>query len=322
VDKIPHSDKWGSFYSAYSPIQDSNGNIIGIVGVDFNANWYEDTLDSHRAIAIIITMVALTIGIVLSFIIFSKNRKSFTSVFDSISDLNKAIEKFDYMIMQSSINKLDMLPENESEVLKTLATGEGSKRHSINEYDALSDGINSISNKFIKYIKYMDTQIYIDPATLVNNKAAYRLKRKEIDDSISKGNANFSMAFFDINGVKKIYTNFGFELGEKYLFECAKLLKSVFGKENVYHVTGDEFIVIIDNATYTDMKNSFAKFENEVKQFNVLNKGKISLSVAKGRVTFNPETHKNYRQVFIEVENACRINKEAYYRNSNALEHK
>ena len=224
--------------------------------------------------------------------------------------------------MQSSINKLDMLPENESEVLKTLATGEGSKRHSINEYDALSDGINSISNKFIKYIKYMDTQIYIDPATLVNNKAAYRLKRKEIDDSISKGNANFSMAFFDINGVKKIYTNFGFELGEKYLFECAKLLKSVFGKENVYHVTGDEFIVIIDNATYTDMKNSFAKFENEVKQFNVLNKGKISLSVAKGRVTFNPETHKNYRQVFIEVENACRINKEAYYRNSNALEHK
>lgn len=322
VDKKPHSDKWGDFYSAYSPIHDPDENIIGIVGVDFNANWYNDKLDSHRAIAIIITMVALTIGIVLSFIIFSQNRRRFTSVFNSISDLNQATEKFDHMIMQSSIKKLDMLPENESEVLKTLATGEGPQKHSTNEYDALSDGINSISNKFKKYIEYMDSQIYIDSSTLVNNKAAYRLKVKEIDESINKGTANFSIAFFDINGVKKIYTNFGFELGEEYLFECAKLLKFVFGKENVYHITGDEFIVIIDNATFTDMRNLFAKFDDELKQFNVLYKDKISLSVAKGKVTFDPETHKNYRQVLIEVEDACRRNKEAYYRNTNVLEHK
>jgi len=59
----------------------------------------------------------------------------------------------------------------------------------------------------------------------------------------------------------------------------------------------------------------------ELKQFNVLNKDKMSLSVAKGKVTFDPETHKNYRQVFIEVEDACRRNKEAYYRKTNVLEH-
>ena len=50
-----------------------------------------------------------------------------------------------------------------------------------------------------------------------------------------------SAAFFDINGLKKTYTHFGFEIGEKLIFECAVLLKSVFGKENVYHITGDEY---------------------------------------------------------------------------------
>ena len=35
VDKKAHSDEWGRFYSAYSPIRDSEGNVVGIVGVDF-----------------------------------------------------------------------------------------------------------------------------------------------------------------------------------------------------------------------------------------------------------------------------------------------
>ena len=37
VDEVPYSDAWGTFYSAYSPVLDSSGNVAGIIAVDFSA---------------------------------------------------------------------------------------------------------------------------------------------------------------------------------------------------------------------------------------------------------------------------------------------
>jgi len=68
VDKEPHSDEWGNFYSAYSPVFDSKGEVAGIVGVDFNADWYDSMMISHKAVVIIVSMIVLTIGIALAFL--------------------------------------------------------------------------------------------------------------------------------------------------------------------------------------------------------------------------------------------------------------
>ena len=68
VDRVAVTDEWGRFYSAYSPIFDSEGNVVGIVGVDFDADWYDGELNSHKAIVITLSMIALTIAIALIFI--------------------------------------------------------------------------------------------------------------------------------------------------------------------------------------------------------------------------------------------------------------
>ena len=313
VDKEPHTDEWGRFYSAYSPIYDSDGNVAGIIGVDFDADWYDGVLNSRTAVAVIITMVALTIGIVLSFIIMSQNRKRFSTMLRRLSELELETKQLDQIIMQSSIKRLDLLPESESKVLKTLANGETVAHHSIDEYDAVNTSIESVYNKLHSYLRYVESGVYIDDTTGVKNKAAYRNKIKELDEQIKAGDAVFSTAFFDINGLKKIYTHYGFEAGEKLMFECAVLLKSVFGKENVYHITGDEYIVIMDKKQSWEMSDYFAKFEKALKQYNDEHVQENNLSVAKGSVTFDPEKHKNYRQVFIEVKEACDKDKDKYY---------
>ena len=299
VDKKPHADEWGRFYSAYSPIYDSEGNVVGIIGVDFDADWYDGVLNSRTAVAVIITMVALTIGIVLSFIIMSQNRKRFSTMLRRLSELELETKQLDQIIMQSSIKRLDMLPESESKVLKTLANGETVAHHSIDEYDAVNTSIESVYNKLHSYLRYVESGVYIDDTTGVKNKAAYRNKIKELDEQIEAGNAEFSAAFFDINGLKKTYTYFGFEAGEKLMFECAVMLKSVFGKENVYHITGDEYIVIMDKTQSWEMSDYFVQFEAALKQYNDEHIKENTLSVAKGSVTFDPEKHQNYRQVFI-----------------------
>lgn len=67
VDREACEDKWGRFYSAFSPVMDSKGNVAAIVGVDFNADWYEKLLSSHKGVVITLSMIVLTLGIVLSF---------------------------------------------------------------------------------------------------------------------------------------------------------------------------------------------------------------------------------------------------------------
>ena len=60
VDQKPYEDSWGRFYSAYSPVYDSEGKVAGIVAVDFNAEWYEKQFNSSFKAAAVLTMIAMT----------------------------------------------------------------------------------------------------------------------------------------------------------------------------------------------------------------------------------------------------------------------
>ena len=68
VDKVAVTDEWGRFYSAYEPVWDSDGNVAALVGVDFDADWYDGELNSHKAVVVILSMIALTIIIGITFI--------------------------------------------------------------------------------------------------------------------------------------------------------------------------------------------------------------------------------------------------------------
>ncbi len=59
VDEVPYSDAWGEFYSAYSPVFDSEGNVAGIIAVDFSADWFEGQLISQTRSTIIVHVILL-----------------------------------------------------------------------------------------------------------------------------------------------------------------------------------------------------------------------------------------------------------------------
>ena len=70
VDKVPYTDQWGSFYSAYSPVFDASGKVAGIVAVDFSVSWFESQLSSQTRQTvlgyIVILIISLVVGAVLS----------------------------------------------------------------------------------------------------------------------------------------------------------------------------------------------------------------------------------------------------------------
>ena len=70
VDEVPYTDKWGEFYSAYSPVFDSEGNVAGVVAVDFAVDWFEDQLSAQTRSTIssylIILIFCLLVGGILA----------------------------------------------------------------------------------------------------------------------------------------------------------------------------------------------------------------------------------------------------------------
>ena len=71
VDEVPYTDQWGEFYSAYSPVFDAEGNVAGIVAVDFSVNWFEDQLSYQTRSTVIgyliVLFISLLVGDFLSF---------------------------------------------------------------------------------------------------------------------------------------------------------------------------------------------------------------------------------------------------------------
>ena len=317
VDKESYEDAWGRFYSAYSPVFDSDGEIAGIVGVDFNAEWYDGKLNSNIAVVVIITATTMLMGIVLSAIILSQNRREFAGLMKSLEKLDSEMNKLDVTLVELHAKKLDMLPQNEVQLLKTLAAGEAMKQPVREDYDALYTGIDAVYNKFERYVKYMESKTYTDETTGVCNKIAYKQKISALDEAISAGEASFSVAFFDVNNIKRIYTKYGFDAGEALMYKCASLLKKVYDKECVYHVTGDEFIVIIEHDDDFDMTGYFTRFDEAVEHYNAGAEEDKKLSVAKGQVRFSPKEFNDYRQVFSAAKAACDADKAEYYKNLN-----
>ena len=62
VDEVPYSDAWGTFYSAYSPVLDSSGNVAGIIAVDFSAGWFDAQLSAQTRSTIVSYFVILLIS--------------------------------------------------------------------------------------------------------------------------------------------------------------------------------------------------------------------------------------------------------------------
>ncbi|MCR4611829.1 MAG: response regulator, partial [Lachnospiraceae bacterium] len=87
VDAKPYEDVWGKFYSAYSPVFDSQGNIAGIVAVDFSADWYEKEVSKQTLIIIFVSAFGIVVGLMLTFYIAAKIRRRLAAISSDMSEV-------------------------------------------------------------------------------------------------------------------------------------------------------------------------------------------------------------------------------------------
>ena len=154
-----------------------------------------------------------------------------------------------------------------------------------------------------------------DALTGIGNKAAYFDRVKEIESKICAGLTEFSVAVFDLNGLKAINDSCGHECGDMAIVDTANLLIGVFGKENIYRFGGDEFIAVEENVSSDDMHALFARLDLCLIEENATETAyRTPLSISKGYTTFVPDIDTDYNKVFKRADEAMYRDKAEYYK--------
>ena len=186
------------------------------------------------------------------------------------------------------------------------------------ELGNLADSVRDMAHELREYISYIHTQAFMDAMTGVGNKSAYMDQMTLLNRKIDEGMADFAVAVFDINGLKRVNDNYGHEVGDMLITDAAAAIGEIFGIENTYRIGGDEFIVILENTVPEEMDVYFTKLNKYIEDFNRDNTGyDFPLAVSKGYAFFDDGTDTEYKTVFKRADEAMYHDKEQYYRGRN-----
>lgn len=145
VDEKPYQDQWGRFYSAYSPVRDSAGRIVGLVCVDFRADWYDEQLSHSSRTVLLFSVVSLAIGASVALAITAGMRgrlRTLNEEFDALSDDVDAL-------MSEIAADAGVAPG---------ASSERKKKRSPDELDGFGDRIRSMRSAVQSCVNYMRAQ--------------------------------------------------------------------------------------------------------------------------------------------------------------------
>ena len=92
VDEEPYEDKWGRFYSAFSPVFDSKGEVAAIVTADFNAKWLEDQIAQNRRTVLVACLIFMLISMVITFLLTGQYSREMQGIRSNLNDLAEDME--------------------------------------------------------------------------------------------------------------------------------------------------------------------------------------------------------------------------------------
>ena len=301
VDDKPYEDRWGRFYSSYSPVFDSKGNIAGIVAVDFSADWYDKQISDIIMSIAIICIMTITLGVFIVLMIASKSRKEYLSLYKELNDLSNGIEALSNELSQ----ELGATVGNE-----LLHKSHDIESRSFDEMNAIGDKIHDLQEYMRKQVTIIRSKAYVDESTGLENRTSYLSYIESINDCIQRNEIEFAIAMFDINGLKEINDALGHDVGDNAISKIAEILKQTFENEKIFRIGGDEFVVII-KADSNDMEKYFNLFDGILAKAN--EKDDLVVDVSKGFAIYDNEYDRSYRRTFVRADYAMYADKKAYY---------
>ena len=134
VDAEPYEDEWGRFYSAFSPVFDSDGRVAGVVTADFNATWYEEQMEQGQRTTILASILSMAISIAITFFLTGQYSRELGSIRTSLSELSEDLEGLTAEFSEETGGKAPPAPPGEEDSIQALAARISGLRDDLRQY--------------------------------------------------------------------------------------------------------------------------------------------------------------------------------------------
>jgi len=300
VDKEPYKDRWGRFYSAYSPVFNSAGKVAGIIAVDIDADWFDEQLRHHLYLICIACAASLLAGGFIVFIVTGRLRKRFAFL---NSEMNRLADDVDELATE-----LHFVSETKQVLEELTSPGD--------DFALFESKLKFLREELQNYITEAHSMAYTDLLTGLGNRNAYTKTIKRLNTQIVVGTADFSVAVFDINGLKQANDKFGHEFGDLMITTISDILKDSLSTNMIYRIGGDEFVAILGNSDEHAFDQVFESIKQKLDEMgNVLSDGEkqVPLGVSKGAAAFIKDSDTDIKAIFHRADEAMYADKAAWY---------
>jgi diguanylate cyclase (GGDEF)-like protein len=179
----------------------------------------------------------------------------------------------------------------------------------VSEIELLNTAFENMATSLHEREKELRFTANRDSLTGLRNTTSYKRWVAEFDKEIANKTANFGIAVFDLNQLKKTNDTYGHDVGDKFITTAAKVISDVFKRSPVFRIGGDEFLAILRHRDLEDCENLFAQFDLECAKTFIEEMGEIPISIARGFARFEPEQDLRFNDVFKRADNAMYENK-------------
>lgn len=180
------------------------------------------------------------------------------------------------------------------------------------EIGMLATTMNTLIHNLGEYIEELNNLAYADALTSIQNKNAFDLRAKELQQRIEnpEDHPEFAIVILDCDNLKEINDAYGHDKGDIYLRNSCRAMTRVFQNSPIYRIGGDEFAAILLDEDYKNrdaLKNAFGHCCGEFYSFAKEPWEKIRVSI--GVAAYDPEIDKSFQDVMVHADHKMYENK-------------
>ena len=171
------------------------------------------------------------------------------------------------------------------------------------EKEAVTEELkNALAREKKHYKELLDARVlaYKDSLTGVKSKLAYAEFESEKNSDIQNGrNLDFSVAVFDVNGLKEVNDTLGHERGDQFIIDACMIICRHFKHSPVFRIGGDEFVVLLER---DDFDNRAALADSFNQNMDSPDSSEQPIIIAMGMTDFISGSDASFNDVFVRAD--------------------
>ena len=159
--------------------------------------------------------------------------------------------------------------------------------------------------------KELEHLTYHDGLTGLLNERSYLKEIEEVDRFIEQNKLKeYAIILMDVNNIKVTNDTYGHRYGCHLIVRCGKMIPEFFKTSKMFHLGGDEFVIIVYGDDYKHLDEILEAYEEKLSYSLIQHEGvELIFSVAYGYARY--ESGMKYKDVLQKADNAMYENKKA-----------